>query len=55
MLNKTCEYIAVFKKGDGKAWKENPSESNNFSEYFEKNMLLLYLEIFLKLSLKALF
>lgn len=33
MLNKTCEYIAVFKKEDGKARKENPTESNNSSEW----------------------
>lgn len=55
MLNKTCAYIAVFKKEDGKAWKENPSESAFLNEYSEKNTLLLYVEIFLKLPLNALF
>lgn len=32
MLTKTWEYIAVFKKDD-KTWKENPTESNSFSEW----------------------
>lgn len=56
MLNKTCEYIAVFKKEDGKVWKENPSESNNSSEWvFWKEYIAAVFRDFLKLSLKALF
>lgn len=53
MLNKTCEYIGVFKKEDGKTWKENPTESNNFSEWvFWKEYIAPVFRDFLKIIFK---
>lgn len=45
MLNKTSEYIAMFKKENGDERRIPVNQITFLNEYSEKNILLLYLEI----------